>query len=90
MTLSKLKKLFVQTVNEIPYYNELAKSNEISHYTFENLIEKIKEAIDGHEFNLEAVSQPFRYFKFSVLSNYGSETNVYGSEITFYGLDNQQ
>ncbi len=50
---------------------------------------KIKEAIDGHEFNLESVSQPFRYLKFSVLSNYGSETNVYGSEITLYGLDNQ-
>lgn len=51
---------------------------------------KYKEAIDGHEFNLESVSQPFRYLKFSVLSNYGSETNVYGSEITLYGLDNQQ
>jgi hypothetical protein len=50
---------------------------------------KIKEAIDGHEFNLETVSQKFRYMKFSVLSNYGSETNVYGSEITLYGLDNQ-
>lgn len=49
----------------------------------------IKAAIDGHEFNLESVSQPFRYLKFSVLSNYGSETNVYGSEITLYGLDNQ-
>ncbi len=41
--LEQIEKLFVQTVNEIPYYNELAKSNEISHYTFENLIEKIKE-----------------------------------------------
>ncbi len=30
---------------------------------------KYKEAIDGHEFNLESVSQPFRYMKFSVLSN---------------------
>lgn len=50
---------------------------------------KYKEAVDGHEFNLESVSQPFRYMKFSVLSNYGSETNVYGSEITLYGLDNQ-
>lgn len=50
---------------------------------------KIKEAIDGHEFNLESVSPPFRYFKFSILSNYGSETNVYGSEMTLYGLDNQ-
>lgn len=50
---------------------------------------KYKEAVDGHEFNLETVSQPFRYFKFRLLSNYGSETNVYGSEITLYGLDNQ-
>lgn len=50
---------------------------------------KYKEAIDGHEFNLESVSQSFRFMKFSVLSNYGSETNVYGSEITLYGLDNQ-
>ncbi|MDD4969308.1 MAG: DUF4959 domain-containing protein [Paludibacter sp.] len=50
---------------------------------------KIKEAIDGHEFNLENVSMPFRYFKFSILSNYGSESDVYGSEITLYGLDNQ-
>jgi len=49
----------------------------------------IKSAIDGHEFNFETVSQPFRYLKFSILSNYGSETNVYGSEITLYGLDNQ-
>ncbi len=49
----------------------------------------IKAAIDGHEFNLETVSQPFRYLKFSILSNYGGEINVYGSEITLYGLDNQ-
>jgi hypothetical protein len=49
----------------------------------------IKAAINGHEFNLESVTTPFRYMKFSVLSNYGSETNVYGSEITLYGLDNQ-
>lgn len=50
---------------------------------------KIKEALDGHEFELESVSQPFRYMKFSILSNYGGEINVYGSEITLYGLDNQ-
>lgn len=50
---------------------------------------KMLEAINGHEFNLETVSEPFRYLKFSVLSNYGSETNVYGSEITLFGLDNQ-
>ena len=51
---------------------------------------KYKEAFDGHEFNLDNVSLPFRYMKFSLLSNYGSETNVYGSEITLYGLDSQQ
>ena len=50
---------------------------------------KIKEAIAGHEFNLENVSVPFRYLKFSILSNYGSEADVCGSEITLYGLDNQ-
>ena len=50
---------------------------------------KIKEAIDGHEFNLPELSEPFRYLKVSLLSNYGSEANVYGSEITLYGLDNQ-
>lgn len=50
---------------------------------------KIKEALDGHEINLGNVSMPFRYFKFSILSNYGSESDVYGSEITLYGLDNQ-
>ncbi|MDP4240327.1 MAG: DUF5000 domain-containing lipoprotein, partial [Bacteroidota bacterium] len=49
----------------------------------------IQAAINGHEFNLETVSMPFRYFKFSILSNYGSEADVYGSEISLYGLDNQ-
>lgn len=51
--------------------------------------EKIQEAIDGHEFNLTDLSIPFRYLKVSLLSNFGSEANVYGSEITLYGLDNQ-
>ena len=46
-------------------------------------------AINGHEFNFQTSSIPFRYLKFSILSNYGSEADVYGSEITLYGLDNQ-
>jgi hypothetical protein len=49
---------------------------------------KIQEAIDGHQFELDNTSDPFRYLKISITSNYGSETNVYGSEITLYGLDN--
>jgi len=48
---------------------------------------KIQEAIDGHEFELDQISEAFRYFKFSITSGYGSETNVYGSEITLFGLD---
>lgn len=52
--------------------------------------DKIQEAIDGHEFQLETTSAPFRYLKFSITSGYGSETNVYGSEITLFGLDNVQ
>lgn len=50
--------------------------------------EKIQEAIDGHEFELDNTSDPFRYLKFSITSSYGSETNVYGSELTLFGLDN--
>lgn len=49
---------------------------------------KIQEAIDGHEFELDNTTAPFKYLKFSITSGYGSETNVYGSEITLYGLDN--
>jgi len=50
--------------------------------------DKIQEAIDGHEIELDETSEPFRYLKFSITSGYGSETNVCGSEITLYGLDN--
>ena len=32
-------------------------------------------------------NKSFRYLKFSVTSNYGSEAYVNGSEITMYGLD---
>jgi len=49
--------------------------------------EKIQEAIDGHEFQLDEISDPFRYLKFSITAGYGSETNVYGSEITLFGID---
>lgn len=44
-------------------------------------------AANGHEFELDEVSESFRYLKFSVTSNYGSEAYVNGSEITMYGLD---
>jgi hypothetical protein len=50
--------------------------------------DKIKEALDGHNFSLDEVSEPFRYLKFSITASYGSETNVYGSEISLYGIDN--
>ncbi|MDA0753941.1 MAG: DUF4959 domain-containing protein [Candidatus Marinimicrobia bacterium] len=45
-------------------------------------------AANGHEFELDEVSETFRYLKFRVTSNYGSEAYVNGSEITMYGLDN--
>ena len=48
----------------------------------------IDDAANGHDFDLEVVSEPFRYFKFSITSNYGSDTYVHGSEITLWGLDN--
>jgi hypothetical protein len=48
---------------------------------------KIQEAIDGHEFTLDDISDPFRYLRFSITAGYGSETNVYGSEITLFGID---
>lgn len=48
----------------------------------------LEDGADGHDFNLDNVTEPFRYLKFSVTSNYGSESYVNGSEITLYGLDN--
>lgn len=50
--------------------------------------DKIEEAMEGHEFELPAITAPFKYLKFSITSNFGSETNCYGSEITLYGIDN--
>lgn len=52
-------------------------------------VEAIQAAIDGHEFELDEITQPFRYVKIAVRSNYGSTENLISSEITFYGLDNQ-
>ena len=48
----------------------------------------LEDGANGHDFSLEGVSDEFRYLKFSVTSNYGSESYVNGSEITLYGLDN--
>ncbi len=48
----------------------------------------LEDAVNGHDFELDGVSDAFRYFKISLTSNYGSETYVHGSEITLYGLDN--
>ena len=48
----------------------------------------IDSAANGHDFNLDGVSDTFRYLKFSITSNYGSDTYVHGSEITLWGLDN--
>jgi hypothetical protein len=51
----------------------------------ENLLEA---AAEGHDFDLDGVSDSFRYLKFSITSNYGSDTYCHGSEITLWGLDN--
>jgi len=48
----------------------------------------LEDGADGHDFSLDNVTETFRYLKFSVTSNYGSESYVNGSEITLYGLDN--
>ena len=50
--------------------------------------DKIEEASQGHDFNLEEVSPEFRYLKFSITANYGSDTYVHGSEISLFGIDN--
>ena len=50
--------------------------------------QSLEEAANGHEFSLEEVTGEFRYFKFSITSNFGSDTYVHGSEISLYGIDN--
>lgn len=48
----------------------------------------LEAAAKGHDFSLDNTSEPFRYLKISLTSNYGSEQYINGSEITLYGLDN--
>ena len=48
----------------------------------------IDQAANGHDFDLDGVSNQFSYLKFSITSNFGSDTYVHGSEITLWGLDN--
>ena len=50
--------------------------------------EKIEEAASGHDFNLDEISPNFRYLKFSIRSNYGSDSLTHGSEISIFGRDN--
>ncbi len=52
--------------------------------------EAIQEGIEGHMFMLESTTEPVRYMKFSVTSNYGSEIYINSSEISLYGLDDVQ
>ena len=48
----------------------------------------MESAANGHDFELDGVSESFNYLKISITSNYGSDTYCHGSEITLYGLDN--
>jgi hypothetical protein len=45
----------------------------------------IQEAIDGHNFELDQFTEPFRYLKFSITENFGSEEYVNVSEISLFG-----
>ena len=51
-------------------------------------IDKLEEAALGHDFILDEISPQFRYLKFSITANFGSDTFVHGSEISLYGIDN--
>ena len=48
----------------------------------------LDEAAAGHNFNLDEISPEFRYLKFSITSNFGSDSFCHGSEITLFGRDN--
>ena len=50
--------------------------------------DKLEEAAMGHDFILDEISPQFRYLKFSITANFGSDTFVHGSEISLYGIDN--
>lgn len=45
----------------------------------------IADAIDGHEFILDEFTTPFRYLKFAITGNFGSEEYVNVSELTLFG-----
>lgn len=47
--------------------------------------EAIADAIDGHEFELEEFTTPFRYLKFSITGNFGSEEYINVSELSLFG-----
>ncbi len=47
--------------------------------------EAIADAIDGHEFELDEFTTPFRYLKFAITGNFGSEEYVNVSELTLFG-----
>jgi len=49
----------------------------------------IQEAIDGHGFELEEYTQAFRYLKFSVTENFGSEEYVNISELSIFGTQDE-
>ena len=48
----------------------------------------LDEAVAGHNFNLDEISPEFRYLKFSITSNFGSDSFCHGSEISLFGRDN--
>ena len=48
----------------------------------------LDKAAAGHNFNLDEISPEFRYLKFSITSNFGSDSFCHGSEITLFGRDN--
>ena len=45
----------------------------------------MESAANGHDFELEGISEQFNYLKISITGNYGSDTYCHGSEITLYG-----
>lgn len=47
--------------------------------------EFIQEAINGHNFELDEYPAPFRYLKFSITENFGSEEYVNISELSLFG-----
>ena len=48
----------------------------------------LDQAVAGHNFNLDEISPEFRYLKFSITSNFGSDSFCHGSEISLFGRDN--